>query len=100
HQSPRSTLFPYTTLFRSSQKLVRWCEESLDEGMNEGEMLAFNGPYRVVLEYIQSRDLGDSQLQSATGYYISQWSKDVYSIFEKRDRKSTRLNSSHLGISY
>src|SRR5258705_4506126 len=62
---PRSTLFPYTTLFRSPSSTVpdapRW----------------FN---RVL---------------AARQYTISAGTSEI-----QRDRKSTRLNSSHLGISY
>src|SRR5258705_8238830 len=59
---PRSTLFPYTTLFRSRE--------------HRGQMIASGGQKRDELRHgIDQRDA---------------------SI----DRKSTRLNSSHLGISY
>src|SRR5256884_2715850 len=70
---PRSTLFPYTTLFRSltndehSSASPRWSPD--------GEKLAF----------ISARD-GEDQI----------WTIDVSS----GDRKSTRLNSSHGYISY
>src|SRR5438045_7123525 len=57
---PRSTLFPYTTLFRSHFLVAR------------GE-----------------RGAGCMCL-------LRPWSRDL----PKGDRKSTRLNSSHLGISY
>src|SRR3712207_7597564 len=73
---PRSTLFPYTTLFRS---LVPVLEES---GLRAGEdfQLAFS-PERV--------DPG------RTDYTIRNTPKIVGG-----DRKSTRLNSSHANISY
>src|SRR5258705_5615675 len=54
---PRSTLFPYTTLFRS---------------------------HNAEAQAAQKRDLADEQRK----------------VTLKTDRKSTRLNSSHLGISY
>src|SRR5947199_6464264 len=61
---PRSTLFPYTTLFRS--------QDHLHAGRHEvGD---------------QRRD-ADPQV-------------DVVTVSQLLDRKSTRLNSSHLGISY
>src|SRR5256885_13241876 len=63
---PRSTLFPYTTLFRSSlQRAER--RQSLRVGPDE-----------------QQSDDGQSAIQRQ----------------RTRDRKSTRLNSSHLVISY
>src|SRR5688572_31745811 len=54
---PRSTLFPYTTLFRSRDRRV---------------------------QLVEQRRAGNLHLDR----------------FEKRDRKSTRLNSSHSQISY
>src|SRR2546426_7704024 len=66
---PRSTLFPYTTLFRSVRRVLRAPEsKTLDLCCGTGDLL-------LALE-------ADRQEQVA------------------RDRKSTRLNSSHLVISY
>src|SRR5262245_64206712 len=55
---PRSTLFPYTTLFRSTLLSLR--------------------PFLTLVS----------------------WPSRLVICAAKRDRKSTRLNSSHLGISY
>src|SRR5437667_7245770 len=66
---PRSTLFPYTTLFRSvftPEAATRSLEEVCDE-------------------------LRDSQLAGISA---------VLDVANRRDRKSTRLNSSHITISY
>src|SRR5205814_8558350 len=65
---PRSTLFPYTTLFRSRRSSRWW--QPIDG--NEEPALPAPGP-------CLRRDAGGPSF---------------------RDRKSTRLNSSHLGISY
>src|SRR5438874_10054684 len=54
---PRSTLFPYTTLFRSSGRSLRVCREARPDG-------------------------------------------GIAASCHRRDRKSTRLNSSHVEISY
>src|SRR5690242_20977395 len=67
---PRSTLFPYTTLFRSSQ----WC------------------PRRGGRRSARRRPRCGSRkawAQNASKHKAS-----------RRDRKSTRLNSSHMSISY
>src|SRR5262245_64937052 len=81
---PRSTLFPYTTLFRSGTDLT--CEfELTDDAMSIGvSVLTVDGrePSRDTFAW--------TVLSSLAG--------DVDS--EVGDRKSTRLNSSHLGISY
>src|SRR5436853_3331428 len=63
---PSSTLFPYTTLFRSPQKLQAAGDARLQP-----------------LGLVAGADHGAPRHQAIAG-----------------DRKSTRLNSSHLGISY
>src|SRR5436853_3094260 len=68
---PRSTLFPYTTLFRSVIPLAADLE-GLDGGLAD-----------VVL--------GGEEGQPGQG---------AGGLGVGEDRKSTRLNSSHLGISY
>src|SRR2546430_11430600 len=73
---PRSTLFPYTTLFRS-----RVCR-GLSGGQNTLKVLLWcEFPSRITL----FRDL--------VGAFRFRWASFV-------DRKSTRLNSSHSQISY
>src|SRR5437868_8003209 len=64
---PRSTLFPYTTLFRSIMKL----------------------------ETPTPTDFSDEQKRYLEGFMSGlQIARDL------KDRKSTRLNSSHVSISY
>src|SRR5256885_13185310 len=85
---PRSTLFPYTTLFRSSRV----------------EIIAAAGRCDQCIESSESADYDTSQSQS------EQHDDDVRRDHNKEyylkpnvpgsDRKSTRLNSSHLVISY
>src|SRR5205814_9924791 len=64
---PRSTLFPYTTLFRSRSPLTR-----------RGHLDQFAQAALIVFE----NDIPFDE------------------VLQLSDRKSTRLNSSHLGISY
>src|SRR3712207_8782150 len=86
---PRSTLFPYTTLFRSQysykdEQRVDWSREEYVAGApleaKVWRQLANGGPF---VEY--------GNLQSYEEYKKSE---DI------PDRKSTRLNSSHANISY
>src|SRR5258708_21617741 len=70
---PRSTLFPYTTLFRSNSSFVNWN--------------AFAGNWSLVDGRVAAYD-------EAIGRNALIW------LNEDRDRKSTRLNSSHQIISY
>src|SRR3712207_8468971 len=84
---PRSTLFPYTTLFRSivSNFKVGDIAEVRDNGpiLKAGERFTVQ---EVLGQQIRINRPGASNVLSAL-------------IFRK-DRKSTRLNSSHANISY
>src|SRR5437899_5256864 len=75
--TPRSTLFPYTTLFRSTGGLLQLTGGTLNAG---GAI--------TTATYIQS------------GGTLSGSGNLTVSGPTTLDRKSTRLNSSHLGISY
>src|SRR5204863_9735566 len=85
---PRSTLFPYTTLFRSR---CRSSAELVDHGSRNQADAAFGAaePFGVELGV-----LADDQPARNTHAAIDDH------IGEPRDRKSTRLNSSHVEISY
>src|SRR2546426_1261258 len=79
---PRSTLFPYTTLFRSQRNRVAWHQrqpESLSNGGQEEDRLH------------HGEGAADTDARAAP-------EGEVCVLGE--DRKSTRLNSSHLVISY
>src|SRR5256885_3722605 len=79
---PRSTLFPYTTLFRS---------EPYGIGTSGPGLVAFGSDGGTVLYAFDIRH----SLVSIVA--VDSVSMDLGPI---RDRKSTRLNSSHLVISY
>src|SRR2546426_9177565 len=81
---PRSTLFPYTTLFRSEAGR-RQQEEQQDE--DEWETAAERRHRRVLRR-------GGCTARAIT---IEKCGRDST---RRGDRKSTRLNSSHLVISY
>src|SRR5207253_10842641 len=70
---PRSTLFPYTTLFRSEH--LRFAETGFSGRIAQTEPMG-----REIL-YVVETDLGHVRVL-------------------EQDRKSTRLNSSHVAISY
>src|SRR5256885_6807051 len=79
---PRSTLFPYTTLFRSDKIKA-------EKNFNLKEMC-----FHVAME-ICGLDVNIRKLQFKG--FIREISRRRMDIL---DRKSTRLNSSHLVISY
>src|SRR5260370_36625700 len=76
---PRSTLFPYTTLFRS--RVLR-----------ERRGVAVFVPTRAEVEQI-ARELGTRWQGVATAFYHG--GEPIRVIRPFLDRKSTRLNSSH-----
>src|SRR3712207_7402138 len=83
---PRSTLFPYTTLFRSNGKLI---EQILDlfAQDEEGTVWYFGEESQ---EYERSNEPSTE----------SSWEAGKNIAKPAVDRKSTRLNSSHANISY
>src|SRR3712207_7990770 len=89
---PRSTLFPYTTLFRSYD-----CPSPLDA---EFGTMHWGEPYERYLDGTglcqeKQYQLEYTRLDSRKG--AGEW----FPLAEDRiDRKSTRLNSSHANISY
>src|SRR5258705_8724160 len=80
---PRSTLFPYTTLFRSLECSYRFQNRDALPG---AEIHRDSVP--LALQRFQRRNVAARQVD------------DMDVIADAGDRKSTRLNSSHLGISY
>src|SRR5262245_63761708 len=84
---PRSTLFPYTTLFRSGIVAIVLRVVEVVEHVHEPE-----------------RQHGDDRAhdprQHGGGLVHDERQVDREERTLAQDRKSTRLNSSHLGISY
>src|SRR2546430_11325135 len=77
---PRSTLFPYTTLFRSVDRLADLLVPLRDRALRDGDA------------HLRHDDVD-------CGSCCHQYSKSSLSP-RTTDRKSTRLNSSHSQISY
>src|SRR3712207_7571117 len=75
---PRSTLFPYTTLFRSERLELLLAQA----GLELGDDVEGDDPYRGE----HDREKQERQPQRPPASH--------------EDRKSTRLNSSHANISY
>src|SRR3712207_9195996 len=95
---PRSTLFPYTTLFRSDQRAGQGAGASTSQG--RGEVVRPAGDLLNKLEVVT--DDGDPiDWETQVGELIHD-ALGVRVVVEHGDgdRKSTRLNSSHANISY
>src|SRR3712207_7168344 len=86
---PRSTLFPYTTLFRS-----------------DGGVFAFGAPFRGSAGSVRLSQpvVGMAPTKTGNGYFLVARDGGIFAygdaVFRGSDRKSTRLNSSHANISY
>src|SRR3712207_8496180 len=82
---PRSTLFPYTTLFRS------------DRGRGGGDVLVRH--HHALREAGRARGVdqhGEVELDARGARWLAVPGQRIL----QADRKSTRLNSSHANISY
>src|SRR3712207_7285992 len=77
---PRSTLFPYTTLFRSNEE---------DVGSSIQSMLTLN-----------KAPASAHGCTDVTGFGLLGHAREMALASNVTDRKSTRLNSSHANISY
>src|SRR3712207_7293551 len=80
---PRSTLFPYTTLFRSSRQ--HWVD---------------GGPCAPRSDRIRPGRTWATARRSGRDLEQAQDVQPEHAVHVGRDRKSTRLNSSHANISY
>src|SRR3712207_7417694 len=103
---PRSTLFPYTTLFRSSEVLLDILLVVGLLSMAVGGALALTRDvlkqllaYSTVAQYgfvVTMYGLGGAYGAGGAAFYVI-----AHAIAKSAlDRKSTRLNSSHANISY
>src|SRR5256885_13298824 len=79
---PRSTLFPYTTLFRSFKALDQFDLMMIEQPLAHNDIF----DHARLQDQIRTPICLDESIHS---------SEDA-----QQDRKSTRLNSSHLVISY
>src|SRR2546430_11491403 len=90
---PRSTLFPYTTLFRSVQELRvddaagRTVDVVVGEPLQQGQ--------RPRPGHVELAERGEVEDPSALAHRAMLGAHAL-----EEDRKSTRLNSSHSQISY
>src|SRR5690554_6486784 len=92
---PRSTLFPYTTLFRSEELTVE--DVPIERIVAAG--LRIEGWYDADSNRVDIRQSLRANGEALAAYAVG----DVDSVavgVVPADRKSTRLNSSHVRISY
>src|SRR3712207_8801488 len=78
---PRSTLFPYTTLFRSLAEIGRLAAVHTSAG-----------------DHVRPHGHAGQRVRNVAGH--RERAEPVQALLLRGDRKSTRLNSSHANISY
>src|SRR3712207_6867323 len=83
---PRSTLFPYTTLFRSENARLNRETEASSLTFDEAHAKSKSAWEEMLSRITVETNKRDDKIKFYTGLY--------------QDRKSTRLNSSHANISY
>src|SRR5438874_4984899 len=90
---PDSTLFPYTTLFRSVVGVV---SDVKDSAIAKPAKLHNYSPYLAMPEgaFI------DPTFDGLRNLHLAVRTRTDKRRIDERDRKSTRLNSSHVEISY
>src|SRR3712207_7825637 len=85
---PRSTLFPYTTLFRSSAG-----EDADVPDLDHSQPATLTG---ARLAFVGAGVMAESMIAGLLAKRLV----TPHQIVASQDRKSTRLNSSHANISY
>src|SRR5690242_21050599 len=93
-QPPRSTLFPYTTLFRSRRARIGRGQ------IVEVRELAPVHDHGAELVGVARGERGDEAAHERLARRTSSTEDEGAVAAECLDRKSTRLNSSHMSISY
>src|SRR5207253_8800860 len=91
---PPSPLFPYTTLFRSPRHFAR--AFAAETGMTPAKAIE-----RLRLEAARERvESGAEPIEGVAAHTGFGDPERMRRAFIRADRKSTRLNSSHVAISY
>src|SRR3712207_6917535 len=90
---PRSTLFPYTTLFRSGQR------PEGDHRRHRGERDEQRGEAEQADDDVRDDRRAEAPAE-ASEHRLGKAAVAAHGEEDPRDRKSTRLNSSHANISY
>src|SRR3712207_8904455 len=93
---PRSTLFPYTTLFRSVVFAATYCTISAQQPEAFSEPLNRTDGLYFTMTVFATVGFGDiTPTTELTRLLVT-----LQMVVNLLDRKSTRLNSSHANISY
>src|SRR5699024_12626670 len=99
-RSPQSTLFHYTTLFRSISTIEKI--DPTGRKLNSLQQFEttnlFTSFYITLFNVVAVNKMHIKICGNCGRYFITH--KDTVTYCDRIDRKSTRLNSSHVSISY
>src|SRR5205085_5741051 len=96
--SPSCSLFPYTTLFRSSKTAA-----VLVDAVNRASVVRAAEVSRSVkgaVGRLNGWTRGRVTFVALSGEFVENFVAGTVAVDSEKDRKSTRLNSSHSQISY
>src|SRR3712207_8466371 len=93
---PRSTLFPYTTLFRSVDDLHVHARQPAQLRLQPTERMTAEAADLLQLRQLDRQRPAEHDL----GRAVADAGRIARHALSLGDRKSTRLNSSHANISY
>lgn len=65
-----------------SKFLSDLANQALDRDVQPAQVVAWTGPYRVALEYLESQASNDSHLASASAYLMNVWASRARACFE------------------
>src|SRR5207253_4519777 len=94
---PSTSLFPYTTLFRSDEVVLRLSRGGKEAGVRARLLVLADGGHNRMTQHAR-----DYRQQAIVAEVTAEHPRGgvAWERFTAEDRKSTRLNSSHVAISY
>src|SRR5690606_42123045 len=99
HTPPTAALFPYTTLFRSRTRQPQRIQTSTFLAIRDSKLLVTGEQLQSAIFIGAGSNTGTGSVDSShDGLQITALGQLDFSAIQ--DRKSTRLNSSHVKISY
>lgn len=83
-QRPVGTLEGADADTELSRHLLRLAESSSEGKLRAEDLIAWNGPYRATIEFLEVEDhrTDDHALQSAIGYHVAEWGSQICDSFE------------------
>src|SRR5699024_11411511 len=98
--TPNNTHLPYTTLFRSEEQKHKKTFNKGEQHLDEETLFVISQTFKALSDPTRIRILNLLCLEEHSVNDIAEKLNLSQSSVSHQDRKSTRLNSSHVSISY